>query len=50
VENIALNCGFSNAAHFIRSFKSFTGFTPGLFRKYFSDVSMGMELRRFWDL
>ena len=41
VEEISFSCGFSSAAHFIRLFKEHTGFTPGSFRRHFSDVPMG---------
>lgn len=30
--DIAFACGFADQSHFIRSFKSFTGFVPGAFR------------------
>lgn len=42
VEEIAASCGFSNTAHFIRTFKSHTNFTPGAFRRHFADVPMGV--------
>ena len=42
IERIAESCAFCNATHFIRAFKSFTGFTPGVFRRYFSEVPMGI--------
>lgn len=41
VEEIGASCGFSNTAHFIRSFKAHTYYTPGAFRKHFTDVPMG---------
>ncbi len=34
VDEIAVNCGFSDATHFIRTFKKVTGYTPGSFRKH----------------
>ena len=41
VEEISFSCGFSSAAHFIRLFKEYTGFTPGAFRHHCTDVPMG---------
>ena len=43
VDEIAMSCGFSDATYFIRTFKKLTGFTPGVFRRYFFDVTMGFE-------
>lgn len=33
VDEIAVSCGFSDATHFIRTFKKITGDTPGTFRR-----------------
>ncbi len=42
VDEIAVNCGFSDATHFIRTFKKITGDTPGIFRR----KNEGSEERR----
>ena len=43
IEQVAISCGFSDATHFIRTFKKFTGFTPGVFRQHFNGVTIGFE-------
>ena len=36
IEEIAFNCGFSNASNFIRTFRNEMGLTPAKFRRFFS--------------
>lgn len=38
VDEIACQCGFSSATHFIRTFKKRTMITPAAFRKYFDPI------------
>lgn len=38
VEQIAFQCGFTSAVHFIRAFKKDTLVTPSAFRKYFDPI------------
>ncbi|MBQ8306853.1 MAG: helix-turn-helix transcriptional regulator [Blautia sp.] len=44
IEAIAENCGFSSAAHFIRAFRNYSGFTPGAFRRHFLEAPMGIDV------
>ena len=45
VGQIALSCGFEDAAHFSRAFKTYSGSTPLEFRRYaqaFSDRALSL--------
>lgn len=43
IEAIAFACGYTSSSHFCRAFKKETGFSPAFFRKFLSNVPMGLD-------
>ena len=43
IESISYACGYAGASHFCRAFKKETGFSPAFFRKFLSNVPMGLD-------
>lgn len=43
IESIAYACGYASSSHFCRAFKKETGFSPAFFRKFLSNVPMGLD-------
>lgn len=43
IESIAYACGYAGSSHFCRAFKKETGFSPAFFRKFLSNVPMGLD-------
>lgn len=43
IESIAYACGYAGSSNFCRAFKKETGFSPAFFRKFLSNVPMGLD-------
>jgi AraC-like DNA-binding protein len=43
VSEVAFDIGFSDAGHFVRTFKKYEGITPGRYKKLYFELNKGGE-------